>query len=44
MELLKLDRLPFLNLLHNHPILAVQLIDQQQVRLREQRASGTCAY
>ena len=44
MELLKPDRLPFLNLLHNHPTLAMQLIGQQHVRLREQRASGTCAY
>ncbi|NDG73791.1 MAG: cyclic nucleotide-binding domain-containing protein [Synechococcaceae bacterium WB8_1B_136] len=43
-ELLKLDRLRFLNLLHNHPTLAVQLIGQQHERLREQRASGTCAY
>lgn len=43
-ELVKLDRLRFLNLLHNHPTLAVQLIAQQHERLREQRASGTCAY
>jgi CRP-like cAMP-binding protein len=43
-EVLKLDRLRFLNLLHNHPTLAVQLIGQQHERLREQRASGTCAY
>jgi CRP/FNR family cyclic AMP-dependent transcriptional regulator len=43
-ELVKLDRLRFLNLLHNHPTLAVQLIGQQHERLREQRASGTCAY
>ncbi|MEY4431748.1 MAG: hypothetical protein RLZZ533_1684 [Cyanobacteriota bacterium] len=43
-ELVRLDRLRFLNLLHNHPTLAVQLIGQQHERLREQRASGTCAY
>jgi CRP-like cAMP-binding protein len=43
-ELVRLDRLCFLNLLHNHPTLAVQLIGQQHERLREQRASGTCAY
>jgi CRP/FNR family cyclic AMP-dependent transcriptional regulator len=43
-ELLRLDRLRFLNLLHNHPTLAVLLIGQQHERLREQRASGTCAY
>ena len=34
-ELVKLDRLRFLNLLHNHPTLAVQLIAQQHERLRE---------
>lgn len=43
-ELFKLDRLRFLNLLHNHPTLAIQLIGQQHERLREQRASGTCCY
>mgnify|MGYP000250233099 FL=1 len=43
-ENLRLDRLRFLNLLHNHPTLAVLLIGQQHERLREQRASGTCAY
>ena len=43
-EILRLDRLRFLNLLHNHPTLAVQLIAQQHERLREQRTSGTCAY
>ncbi len=43
-ELLRLDRLRFLNLLHNHPTLAVQLIGQQHERLREQRTSGSCAY
>ncbi|MFZ9149457.1 Crp/Fnr family transcriptional regulator [Vulcanococcus sp.] len=43
-ELVRLDRLRFLNLLHNHPTLAVQLIAQQHERLREQRASGTVAY
>ena len=41
---LRLDRLGFLNLLHNHPTLAVQLIGQQHQRLREQRTSGTCCY
>jgi len=44
LELVRLDRLRFLNLLHNHPTLAVLLIGQQHERLREQRASGTCAY
>ena len=43
-EILRLDRLRFLNLLHNHPTLAVQLIGQQHERLREQRASGTGCY
>ena len=43
-ELLRLDRLCFLNLLHNHPTLAVLLISQQHERLREQRTSGTCCY
>ena len=43
-ELVRLDRLRFLNLLHNHPTLAVQLIAQQHERLREQRTSGTCCY
>ena len=43
-ELVRLDRLRFLNLLHNHPTMAVQLIGQQHERLREQRATGTCAY
>ncbi len=43
-ELLKLDRLRFMNLLHNHPTLAVQLIGRQHERLREQRSSGSCAY
>jgi CRP/FNR family cyclic AMP-dependent transcriptional regulator len=43
-EILKLDRLRFLNLLHNHPTLAILLIGQQHDRLREQRASGTCVY
>jgi CRP-like cAMP-binding protein len=43
-ELLGLDRLGFLNLLHNHPTLAVLLISQQHDRLREQRTSGTCCY
>ncbi len=43
-EVLRLDRLRFLNLLHNHPTLAVLLIGQQHDRLREQRTSGTCCY
>ncbi|WP_255000642.1 Crp/Fnr family transcriptional regulator [Cyanobium sp. Alchichica 3B3-8F6] len=43
-ELMRLDRLRFLNLLHNHPTLAVLLISQQHERLREQRTSGTCCY
>ncbi len=43
-EILKLDRLRFLNLMHNHPTLAILLIGQQHDRLREQRASGTCVY
>ena len=43
-EILRLDRLRFLNLLHNHPTLAILLIGQQHERLREQRASGTCCY
>ena len=38
------DRLRFLNLLHNHPTLAILLIAQQHDRLREQRSSGTCCY
>jgi CRP/FNR family cyclic AMP-dependent transcriptional regulator len=44
LEVLRLDRLRFLNLLHNHPTLAVRLIGQQHDRLREQRTSGTCSY
>lgn len=43
-EILRLDRLRFLNLLHNHPTLAILLIGQQHERLREQRTSGTCCY
>ena len=43
-EILRLDRLRFLNLLHNRPTLAVLLISQQHERLREQRTSGTCCY
>jgi CRP-like cAMP-binding protein len=43
-ELVSLDRLSFLNLLHNHPTLAVVLICQQHERLREQRASGSYCY
>lgn len=43
-EILRLERLRFLNLLHNHPTLAILLIGQQHERLREQRTSGTCCY
>lgn len=43
-EVLRLDRLRFLNLLHNHPTLAILLLAQQHERLREQRSSGTCVY
>ena len=43
-EILRLDRLRFLNLMHNHPTLALLLIGQQHDRLREQRTSGTCGY
>lgn len=43
-EVLRLERLCFLNLLHHHPTLALLLIGQQHNRLREQRASGTCVY
>jgi CRP/FNR family transcriptional regulator, cyclic AMP receptor protein len=43
-EVLRLDRLRFMNLLHNHPTLALLLIGQQHDRLREQRTSGTCCY
>ena len=41
-EVVRLDRLGFLNLLHNHPTMALLLIGQQHERLREQRTSGTC--
>jgi CRP/FNR family cyclic AMP-dependent transcriptional regulator len=43
-EVIRLDRLRFLNLLHNHPTLAVLLIGQQHDRLREQRSSGSRCY
>ncbi len=43
-EVLRLDRLSFLNLLHNHPTLAVKLLGQQHDRLREQRSNGTLCY
>lgn len=43
-EVVRLDRLRFLNLVHNHPTLAILLIGQQHERLREQRTSGTCCY
>jgi CRP/FNR family transcriptional regulator, cyclic AMP receptor protein len=43
-EVVKLGRLSFLNLLHNHPTLAVLLIAQQHQRLREQRSSGSYCY
>jgi len=43
-EVIRLDRLRFLNMVHNHPTLAILLIGQQHERLREQRTSGTCCY
>lgn len=43
-EVLRLDRLRFLNLVHNHPTLAILLIGQQHDRLREQRSSGSRCY
>mgnify|MGYP001810258533 CR=1 FL=1 len=43
-EVLRLDRLQFLGLLHNHPTLALLLLGQQHERLREQRAEGSCCY
>jgi CRP/FNR family cyclic AMP-dependent transcriptional regulator len=43
-DVLRLDRLRFFNMLHNHPTLALSLIRQQHQRLREQRTSGTCCY
>jgi CRP-like cAMP-binding protein len=43
-DVLRLERLPFLNLVHNHPTLALLLIGQQHDRLREQRSSGACCY
>ena len=43
-EVLRLDRLQFLGLLHNHPTLALLLLGQQHERLREQRAAGSCCY
>ena len=43
-EVLRLDRLRFLGLLHNHPTLALLLLGQQHERLREQRATGSCCY
>ena len=43
-QLVKLSRLQFLNLLHNHPTLAVMLISQQHERMRKQRNSGTICY
>ena len=43
-ELVRLGRLHFLNLQHNHPTLAVVLIGQQHERLREQRTSGSYCY
>jgi CRP-like cAMP-binding protein len=43
-EVVKLGRLSFLNLLHKHPTLAVSLIAQQHQRLREQRSSGSYCY
>jgi CRP-like cAMP-binding protein len=43
-EVLRMDRHRFLNLLHNHPTLALLLIGQQHTRLREQRSSGSYCY
>ncbi len=43
-ELVKLGRPHFLNLLHKHPTMAVMLISQQHERMREQRDSGTICY
>jgi CRP/FNR family transcriptional regulator, cyclic AMP receptor protein len=43
-EVVRLGRLSFLNLLHHHPTLAVALIAQQHQRLREQRSSGSYCY
>ncbi|MEB3361821.1 MAG: Crp/Fnr family transcriptional regulator [Synechococcaceae cyanobacterium] len=43
-DVLRLDRLRFFNMLHNHPTLALSLIRQQHQRLREQRTSGTFCY
>ena len=43
-EVLRLERLSFLNLMHHHPTLALLLIGQQHSRLREQRSSGSCVY
>ena len=41
-EVIRLDRLRFLNLVHNHPTLAILLIGPQHERLREQRTSSPC--
>lgn len=43
-EIFRLERPHFLNLLHHQPTLAIQLIGQEHLRLREQRSSGTCCY
>lgn len=43
-EVLRLERHRFLNLLHHHPTLALLLIGQQHSRLREQRSSGSYCY
>ena len=43
-EILRLDRLSFLNLLHHHPTLALILIGQQHHRLRAQRSTGSYCY
>lgn len=43
-EILRLDRPRFLRLLRVHPTLAVQLLQLQHGRLREQRSSGSCCY
>ncbi|QEY33495.1 cyclic nucleotide-binding domain-containing protein [Synechococcus sp. RSCCF101] len=41
-ELVRVERLNFLNLVHLHPTLVIQLLAQQHRRLREQRANGSC--
>jgi CRP-like cAMP-binding protein len=43
-ELVRVERLGFLNLLHAHPTLAIALLERQHGRLREQRVSGSCCF